>query len=212
MSEKKPIRKAVFPVAGMGTRFLPATKSIPKEMLPLVDRPLIQYAIDEAREAGIEERDILSSTRDQARALLWVYAAISVLAVLALWPLMPSFWEALMIALSAVSTGGFSPRPDSLASYPVAAQVVTMVACLATSVSLLFYVYARRYGLGPAWEKTNTGAGKLAIFNGVVQLPESRIVGAHQNRPLERDLAHFLAPVLGHGRRGEKSGNRRRCE
>ena len=49
------IRKAVFPVAGMGTRFLPATKSIPKEMLPLVDRHLIQYAIDEAREAGIEE-------------------------------------------------------------------------------------------------------------------------------------------------------------
>ena len=49
------IRKAVFPVAGMGTRFLPATKSIPKEMLPLVDRPLIQYAIDEARDAGIEE-------------------------------------------------------------------------------------------------------------------------------------------------------------
>ena len=49
------IRKAVFPVAGMGTRFLPATKSVPKEMLPLVDRPLIQYAVDEAREAGIEQ-------------------------------------------------------------------------------------------------------------------------------------------------------------
>lgn len=49
------VRKAVFPVAGMGTRFLPATKSIPKEMLPLVDRPLIQYAVDEARAAGIEE-------------------------------------------------------------------------------------------------------------------------------------------------------------
>ncbi|EBA02480.1 UDPG-pyrophosphorylase [Rhodobacterales bacterium HTCC2150] len=49
------IRKAVFPVAGMGTRFLPATKTIPKEMLTLVDRPLIQYAIDEARDAGIEE-------------------------------------------------------------------------------------------------------------------------------------------------------------
>ena len=49
------VRTAVFPVAGMGTRFLPATKSIPKEMLPLVDRPLIQYAIDEARAAGIEE-------------------------------------------------------------------------------------------------------------------------------------------------------------
>jgi UTP--glucose-1-phosphate uridylyltransferase len=51
----KKIRKAVFPVAGLGTRFLPATKAIPKEMLPVVDRPLIQYAVDEAREAGIEQ-------------------------------------------------------------------------------------------------------------------------------------------------------------
>jgi UTP--glucose-1-phosphate uridylyltransferase len=49
------VTKAVFPVAGLGTRFLPATKSIPKEILPLVDRPLIQYAIDEARAAGITE-------------------------------------------------------------------------------------------------------------------------------------------------------------
>ena len=49
------ITKAVFPVAGMGTRFLPATKSVPKEVLTLVDRPLIQYAIDEARAAGIKE-------------------------------------------------------------------------------------------------------------------------------------------------------------
>lgn len=51
----KRVRKAVFPVAGQGTRFLPATKALPKEMLPIVDRPLIQYAVDEAREAGIEE-------------------------------------------------------------------------------------------------------------------------------------------------------------
>jgi len=55
MTSLKPIRKAVFPVAGLGTRFLPATKAIPKEMLPIVDRPLIQYAVDEAREAGIEQ-------------------------------------------------------------------------------------------------------------------------------------------------------------
>ncbi len=55
MTSRKPIRKAVFPVAGLGTRFLPATKAIPKEMLPIVDRPLIQYAVDEAREAGIEQ-------------------------------------------------------------------------------------------------------------------------------------------------------------
>lgn len=53
--KRTPIRKAVFPVAGLGTRFLPATKAIPKEMLPIIDRPLIQYAVDEAREAGIEQ-------------------------------------------------------------------------------------------------------------------------------------------------------------
>ncbi len=54
MTQKR-IRKAVFPVGGLGTRFLPATKAMPKEMLPVVDKPLIQYAVDEAREAGIEQ-------------------------------------------------------------------------------------------------------------------------------------------------------------
>ncbi len=54
MSVKK-LRKAVFPVGGLGTRFLPATKAMPKEMLTVVDKPLIQYAVDEAREAGIEQ-------------------------------------------------------------------------------------------------------------------------------------------------------------
>ncbi len=49
------VRKAIFPVGGLGTRFLPATKAMPKEMLPVVDKPLIQYAVEEAREAGIEE-------------------------------------------------------------------------------------------------------------------------------------------------------------
>ena len=51
----RPVRKAIFPVAGLGTRLLPATKTMPKEMLTVVDRPLIQYAVDEAREAGIEQ-------------------------------------------------------------------------------------------------------------------------------------------------------------
>jgi UTP--glucose-1-phosphate uridylyltransferase len=50
----RPVRKAIFPVAGLGTRFLPATKAMPKEMLPVVDRPLIQHVVDEARQAGIE--------------------------------------------------------------------------------------------------------------------------------------------------------------
>ena len=52
---RKPVRKAVFPVGGMGTRFLPATKAMPKEMLPVVDKPLIQYAVEEAQAAGIEQ-------------------------------------------------------------------------------------------------------------------------------------------------------------
>src|SRR6201992_3774399 len=55
MSTSQPVRKAVLPVAGMGTRFLPATKAVPKEMLPVVDKPVIQYAVEEAKEAGIEQ-------------------------------------------------------------------------------------------------------------------------------------------------------------
>jgi UTP--glucose-1-phosphate uridylyltransferase len=55
MPKTRPVRKAVFPVAGMGTRFLPATKAVPKEMLPVVDKPVIQYAVEEAKEAGIEQ-------------------------------------------------------------------------------------------------------------------------------------------------------------
>jgi UTP--glucose-1-phosphate uridylyltransferase len=54
MTRRRRIRKAVFPVAGLGTRFLPATKTVPKEMLPIVDKPLIQYAVDEAIEAGCD--------------------------------------------------------------------------------------------------------------------------------------------------------------
>ncbi len=54
MTSFKPVRKAVFPVAGLGTRFLPATKAVPKEMLTVVDKPVIQYAVEEARAAGIE--------------------------------------------------------------------------------------------------------------------------------------------------------------
>jgi UTP--glucose-1-phosphate uridylyltransferase len=57
----RPIRKAVFPVAGLGTRFLPATKAMPKELLPVVDKPVLQYAVEEAKAAGIEEFIFVSS-------------------------------------------------------------------------------------------------------------------------------------------------------
>ncbi len=63
---EKRIKKAVFPVAGMGTRFLPATKANPKEMLPVVDKPLIQYAVEEAIEAGITELIFVTSSAKRA--------------------------------------------------------------------------------------------------------------------------------------------------
>lgn len=66
MKNLKPVRKAVFPVAGLGTRFLPATKSIPKEMLPIVDKPLIQYAVEEALEAGIDTLIFVTSRKKHA--------------------------------------------------------------------------------------------------------------------------------------------------
>lgn len=66
MTQRKPVRKAVFPVAGLGTRFLPATKSIPKEMLPIVDKPLIQYAVEEALEAGIDTLIFVTSRKKHA--------------------------------------------------------------------------------------------------------------------------------------------------
>jgi UTP--glucose-1-phosphate uridylyltransferase len=62
----KPVRKAVFPVAGLGTRFLPATKAMPKEMLPIVDKPLIHYAVEEAKAAGIDQFIFVTSRAKSA--------------------------------------------------------------------------------------------------------------------------------------------------
>lgn len=72
--KSRKVTKAVFPVAGMGTRFLPATKSIPKEIMTLVDRPLIQYAIDEARAAGIKEFIFVTSRGKSALEDYFDYA------------------------------------------------------------------------------------------------------------------------------------------
>jgi len=66
MGSKLSVKKAVFPVAGLGTRFLPATKAMPKEMLPVVDKPLIQYAVEEALSAGIEEIIFVTGRRKEA--------------------------------------------------------------------------------------------------------------------------------------------------
>ena len=65
-SERKRVRKAVLPVAGLGTRFLPATKAMPKEMLPVVDKPLIQYAVEECIASGIENMIFVTGRRKSA--------------------------------------------------------------------------------------------------------------------------------------------------
>ena len=62
----KPVRKVVFPVNGLGTRFLPATKAMPKEMLPVVDKPLIQYAVEEAAAAGVTEMIFVTGRNKRA--------------------------------------------------------------------------------------------------------------------------------------------------
>lgn len=61
-----PIRKVVFPVAGLGTRFLPATRAVPKEMIPVVDKPLIQYAVEEAAKAGITDMVFVTAAGKEA--------------------------------------------------------------------------------------------------------------------------------------------------
>src|ERR1700731_4884103 len=62
----KAVRKAIFPVGGLGTRFLPATKAMPKEMLPVVDKPLIQYAVEEAAAAGVEQMIFVTGRNKRA--------------------------------------------------------------------------------------------------------------------------------------------------
>ena len=66
MSTIKKVRKAVIPAAGFGTRFLPATKAQPKEMLPIVDKPIIQYVVEQAVEAGIEQIVIVTGWHKRA--------------------------------------------------------------------------------------------------------------------------------------------------
>ena len=77
----EPVRSVVFPVAGLGTRFLPATKVLPKEMLPVVDRPLIQYAVEEALEAGIEEFVFVTGRANSLTEDCWVAMASRISAI-----------------------------------------------------------------------------------------------------------------------------------
>lgn len=94
--------------------------------------------------------DYQASTRAKARIVLAVYSAITIVAMIVSVPLFPGWWEGPVIALAAVSTGGFTPRDSSLADYSIVAQSFTMLLCVSTTVSLLFYALVWKRGLGVA--------------------------------------------------------------
>lgn len=114
-------------------------------------------ASHEMGEVGINGRDLVASTRAQARQLLAAYCLITLLAIAVLIVLLPSWWEGFVVALSAASTGGFTPRADSLASYSPLAQSTVMLFCVATTVSLYAYVLVRQSGPKAALSNSNAG-------------------------------------------------------
>lgn len=123
-------------------------------------------AVKKIGDSEVSQHDILSSTRLQARNLLKVYCIITAVSFAILVLVLPSWWEAFVISLSAVSTGGFTPRADSLASYSSTAQVLVMLICLSTTVSMIFYVLIFRSGLKKAIRRTNLKSVLITSFCG----------------------------------------------
>lgn len=116
---------------------------------------------------NITDRDNLSSIKAQARQVLLAYVALTSVAVVLCLLLLPNWWEAISVALAAASTGGFSPRADSLASYSYLAQGVVIGICIAGAVSLLFYIRIWRDGLRLALGKSHVLATLGLMAGGV---------------------------------------------
>ena len=102
----------------------------------------------------IDNLNILSSTRAHARQMLIVYSGLSAFGIFGALLLVPGYWEGPVLALAAVSTGGFAPRADSLASYSLAAQAFVTFLSVLGSASLVFYVIALKKGPAAAWQAT----------------------------------------------------------
>lgn len=122
----------------------------------------------EMGQASVDGRDVLSSMRAQARWMLLVYCVLTITAIAILVPLLPASWEAIVVGLSAVSTGGFTPRPDSLMSYSRGAQVAVMGIALSTTVSLFFHVLVVRQGPAKALRQSSAGPFVVALFLGAL--------------------------------------------
>lgn len=105
--------------------------------------------------SSFASRDHLTSLKTQARRVLICYGVLTVLSIVLCLLVLPTWWEAVAIALAAVSTGGFTPRVDSLASYNPVAQTVVMAICLLAAISLMAYVLALRDGFKEAARKSN---------------------------------------------------------
>ena len=117
----------------------------------------------------IDERNILSSTRFHARQLLLAYLALSAFGVVGAGVLVPGYWEGPVLALAAVSTGGFAPRTDSLASYSLAAKMFLVLLSLLGSMSLLVYVVALKTGLTAALNSAAIRVfGRVILFSTAV--------------------------------------------
>ncbi len=120
-------------------------------------------AMRKVGQSTLEERDKMTTMRKQAQILLAFYVALTGIAVAGCFVLLPTWWEAVAVALASVSTGGFTPRADSLASYSTIAQVFIMVICIMGSVSFLFYVTFWRAGAQKALASSH-----VALFVGLV--------------------------------------------
>lgn len=143
---------------------------------------------------GIQDRDLLRSTQAQARDLLKVYAALTALASALMVMLLPTWQEGVAVALAAVSTGGFSPRADSLASYSTAAQIVTLLICLATSISLIAYVHLRQGDWAGAGRHSRALAFAAIALSGLVLVAGVMALSAPQETgPLHVALLNFLS-------------------
>lgn len=145
-------------------------------------------------EVGINGRDLLSSTRAQARQLLAIYCGLTVIAIAVLISLLPSWWEGVVIGLTAISTGGFTPRPDSLASYSTPAQIVIMLICVSSTVSLGFYLLLRLKGPGVALARSNAGAILLALVIGSAIAAASKLaIDGWQPEALVASTLNFVS-------------------
>jgi trk system potassium uptake protein TrkH len=146
---------------------------------------------------GIEESDLLSSSRAQARQLLGAYVALTAFGAVGAALLLPSVWEGIVLALAAVSTGGFAPRADSLASYSAAAQGYLVLLSVCGAVSLPVFVLAGREGPRAAWDvgslqRVGIAVALFAAIYAAAVLASGWVApGAHYGRLL--DLVSGLA-------------------